>query len=97
MIKFQLQLNNPYNNNWAGANDWFYKNVKLSKYKNFEIQIGNWSELPTFCNLELDTAWDGSDHAGPSFELTILWFYVMFKLYDCRHWDYDNNTWEVDK
>lgn len=34
------------------------------------------------------------DHAGPSIEFTILGLFMNFKIYDNRHWDYDNNDWE---
>ena len=35
------------------------------------------------------------DHAGPGIIIEILGIYFAAKLYDHRHWDWDNNTWVV--
>jgi len=34
-----------------------------------------------------------TDHAGVKFNLTIFGFNISFMIYDCRHWDYENNKW----
>lgn len=35
------------------------------------------------------------DHAGLSFNVEFFGFMFEFNVYDHRHWDYDNNTWQV--
>jgi hypothetical protein len=95
MIFLNFRIQNPFHNDWAKLRDWFWWDRKLTKHKNFEIQLGHFHNLPTLFSFEVDTRWRGHDHAGPSFDLTILWFYVMVKIYDNRHWDYSENKWEV--
>lgn len=36
-----------------------------------------------------------TDHAGVSLWLGLLGFDVGLHFYDTRHWDYENNRWEV--
>lgn len=96
MFNFTLRIANPFSKDWGGTNDWFYHNLKLTTYKNFEIQIGNWTNLINLFEVECDITPSGRNHAGASFNLTILWFYFMVKVYDSRHWDYDNKMWEVE-
>jgi len=31
-----------------------------------------------------------TDHCGFTLDITFLIFYFHFNIYDCRHWDYDN-------
>ena len=35
------------------------------------------------------------DHAGIDFNITILGLEFMYGTYDHRHWDYENDTWEI--
>lgn len=93
MIHFRLQINNPFNKEWARLNDWFFHDYKISKNKNLEIQFGNTTNLVDIADIEFDTKWTGHDHAGASFSLTILWLYLIVKLYDRRHWDKINDGW----
>lgn len=34
-----------------------------------------------------------TDHAGFKFNLTLFGFNLSFIIYDCRHWDDENNNW----
>ena len=36
-----------------------------------------------------------TDHAGVSLWLGLSGFDVGLHFYDTRHWDYENNRWEV--
>jgi len=96
MIHLRLQINNPFNKDCARLNDWFFHDWKLSKNKNLEIQFGNTTNLVDVADIEIDTKWIGQDHAGLTFSLTILWLYLIIKLYDRRHWNYDDKMWEVE-
>jgi hypothetical protein len=35
------------------------------------------------------------DHAGLEIILGLLGWSVEYRFYDSRHWDYENNCWEV--
>ena len=96
MFYISVRISNPLTRGMSLANDWFCRGYKITKNKYFEIQIGHWSGLQEIFDFTLDARFRGRDHAGATFDLTILWFYVMFKLYDRRHWDHDANTWMVD-
>lgn len=74
---------------------WFssYASGRISENKAWEWQTDyfGWN---TLFNLELDLVPTGRDHAGVGFSLTILGFMVEAKIYDSRHWDEENGTWE---
>ena len=36
-----------------------------------------------------------TDHAGFWFNISILGLDFTYRKYDTRHWNYDNDTWEV--
>ena len=95
MIGFHLRISNPFAKNWVITRDVFLRNYRIAKHKNLEIQVSFWSGVDEFFSINLDTHLTGRDHAGPQFDLTILWFYVSVKLYDDRHWDDANERWEV--
>lgn len=66
---------------------------KLQEYERFwyYIQIGFLGDV-----FNINTFWDKkSDHAGWTFDLKILGFSIHLNIYDTRHWDYDNDCWEV--
>jgi len=74
---------------------WFssWTHGKLTENKAWEWQTDyfGWN---TLFSLDLDLIPTGYDHAGIGFSLTILGFMVEAKIYDSRHWDYENGTWE---
>jgi hypothetical protein len=98
MITFNFKISNPWSKSWATTNNFLLTDYRISRYKRLELQVSHWSNLGEIVSIHLDTdglGWSSMhDHAGPSFDLTILWFYVSVKLYDNRHWNYDNNRWE---
>lgn len=69
-------------------------NVIISKYKSFEYQFGgyNFATNP----FEFSIRWTTKcDHAGISFTFSIYkLFWINFKIYDHRHWDYNNNSYK---
>lgn len=68
--------------------------TKITKHKHFEFQF----ESKRFHNnpFELNLRWTlHEDHAGFSFTFSIYkLFWLNISLYDCRHWDYQNNKWQ---
>ena len=73
--------------------NYFYKTKRISKNKTFEIQIAKIEKYYLF-KLDIDLELSGHDHAGPKFELELFGFMIDICLFDIRHWDYENNTWE---
>lgn len=91
MISACLALRNPYKHSpfknyktWSG---------KVSTNKGWEVQFYKYAY--NLVELKLDLAWAGSDHAGPTVELNIFGYTAIIKMYDKRHWDYDNHCWEI--
>ena len=89
MIKFWIALQNPFKcdefkNHWD-------KTIPLTTNKTLELQVShyawNWFEL----NLDLN--WQGSDHAGPKFEVNLFGYTTSIQIYDNRHWDHKAHDW----
>ena len=74
---------------------WFSSHMdrKLLEWKHFEWQT-DYFGWTTLIDFRLDLFPVGCDHASVGFSLTILGFMVDAKIYDSRHWDYDEGTWE---
>ena len=90
MLSLNLHLRNP----WSTEN---FKNLfnwtkLLTKHKALEIELTRYS-YDAF-ELYLNTNFAGCDHAGPCLKIAILGYAGSIKLYDTRHWDYENKRWE---
>lgn len=99
MISCGFKIGNPWhktNNSFGPKRSWFHywKNIKLSKNKNLEIQLDRFG-LNEFFNISLSLEWNGHDHAGPEVCVSIFGYFMEIKIYDKRHWDYETNTWEA--
>lgn len=93
MIKFTFYIRNP----WAKDSrlkNYFHYHKQISENKGFEVQIYR-SNSYNFFKLLLDLSWRGECHAGPSLEIGLWKYNIDIKIYDHRHWDYENGTWEV--
>lgn len=44
-------------------------------------------------DIGLDLRWYGSDHQGPELDINLLGFMFNVKVYDSRHWNYEENRW----
>lgn len=64
----------------------------LSRFKVFEIQFARFGEGSWF-KFRIDWS-KKTDHAGLSFYIDIFHVFLEAKVYDSRHWDYENNRWE---
>jgi hypothetical protein len=74
----------------------FYRHGRVTQNRSWELQLDYWGWGKLF-GLDLGLDWEGSDHAGPEIELTILGFTVHFTMPRNDHWDYDTNTWESEE
>lgn len=73
-------------------NNVFFWHKLLTKNKSIEFQIINNDEI--LFRFQLEIAFKGKDHAGPSLVLGLLGIELNLRIYDHRHWDYKNNSWE---
>jgi len=90
MINIHLAIHNP----WAKENFVsLYEASKLvAKHKAVEFQVMRYA-LTLF---EFSFRWViRDDHAGLTFEFGLLGYSMMFKFYDCRHWDHEKKAWVV--
>lgn len=91
MLKFNCVLHNL----WAKENfdSLWNKSGSFTKNKHWEIELTKYSNY--FLGIRLDACWRGRDHAGFSVELMLLGYCFHVNIYDSRHWDYENNCWEI--
>lgn len=68
---------------WAGSTP--------VKHKFWELQVMKSDDIVAV-DIRLTTR---QDHAGLDIWLGFAGYAVNFKVYDSRHWDYDNKSWEV--
>jgi hypothetical protein len=90
VIYLNFNLRNPFSRS-------YYANIKcwhgetFIKNKFWEVQVikcDNWLRI----EFELSVR---QDHAGMNLELGLFHYEIHFTIYDNRHWDYINNTWET--
>lgn len=94
-MRLTFRLLNPFykTNNDFESKDYFYRHWTLSKNKSAEIQISRFDRFHLI-DCTVDLHWWGDDHAGPALDLNFLGYMFNVKVYDHRHWDYDNHCWE---
>lgn len=93
MISFSFAIQNP----WAKdrkQKDYIVWDKLVSKHRAIDFQISRMS-MYDFFSLNVSTCWQGEDHAGPSLTLEVFGYFLNFKIYDTRHWDYEKGCWEV--
>jgi hypothetical protein len=67
---------------------------KLSQNKALEIQWGRFDESDSHWfsfEMKFDTK---GDHAGFEWHNEVFRWHFRIAVYDCRHWDYDNECWQ---
>lgn len=92
MINFSIAVKNPWSKDRPQKN-YFYREPKLSKNWAMCIQIYK-SSIHNIFSLSVDTAWRGSDHAGPRLDIEVCGYCFDLNFYNTRHWDYDIGTWQ---
>ena len=95
-FKFDISLDGSLAPKIANKPDLFYRHGSFGwwPHKHWEIQIAQWS-IETILSVDIDLRFRGSAHAGPKFCLEILGLMIDLHVYDSRHWDHENNCWEV--
>ena len=92
MIRTTLSVRNPFAKDGRNWLTW-YKHIALSKNKTFEIELGS-ASMYNLLSISLDLSWRGHDHAGPELHVELFGFEARIKIYDNRHWNYHEGTWE---
>lgn len=69
---------------------------KISKHKSLEIQLTLW-ESASFYLFNNELSWSKrGDHAGITMKLEIGRLFFSFQIYDCRHWDWENDCYQKE-
>ena len=95
MLKFSIKIQNPFFYNNRDTQHYYELDVKLTRNKNFEIQISRFNPA-NLVELSVDLEWNGRDHAGPGITFEIFGFFFNAHVYDSRHWNYDEHRWMTD-
>jgi hypothetical protein len=88
MININLSLINPFSDRWDML---WYRHGLVSQYKAWELN-GYRTHYLIELSLRLNIR---GDHAGVNLELGLFGYSIELALYDTRHWDYENNCWEL--
>lgn len=89
MINFSFDIAHPFETKFK--NFWCKSWPTPFKTKFIELELHTIEHLAGW-NFHLSTR---CDHAGLDIQLSLFGVCLHFNFYDNRHWDYDNNTWEV--
>lgn len=89
MIQLTLQIGTPWHRE-------FFKNLgslhgSITRYKHWEIEHTYYSDVLVDVDFRVNSR---MDHGGVSFTVGVLGYGISMRLYDSRHWDYENNCWE---
>ena len=90
MININFGISNPwYKEDFKTI---FYRTGSITKNKQWEIQITRYS----FNIFDFSFDWTHrTDHAGVKLEFSLVGLSLHLQMYDRRHWDYENKTWEA--
>jgi len=67
---------------------------KVSKNKAIELQTDYIKDWCTWFRIEISIT-NRCDHAGVHFWFELMGAYIAFTFYDSRHWNEENNRYEV--
>ena len=88
MITFNFLISNPWSNTW---NLIWGTNGLLTTHKAWELNLYRTDQI---INIEFCLSIN-CDHAGLNTKLGLFGYTLEYTVYDTRHWDYENNTWEI--
>ena len=81
------------------VNPWYKENFKnihcrsglITEHKAWEFQIIKYSYNVATFSFQWTVR---TDHAGLELEIGLFGYSASLKIYDTRHWNYTQNTWE---
>ncbi|GEM_PF-5963057 len=88
MLEFIFRINHWKPSDKVEQKNYVAWDKRLSKNWATELQISR-MPLRSIFELHVDTSWTGGDHAGPRVNLTLLWFFFNFQVYNINHWNWD--------
>lgn len=88
MIYFNIELQNPWSSVWKRIKN--FNGAAPWPHKFWEFEILRTNDL---IKLALDVTVN-QDHAGFRAAVALAGYYIEFNLYDSRHWDEENKTWQ---
>ena len=90
MISFNFSISNP----WAKENFANLWNKSWLPFKNKGVELEfirhSYDIFQVHANITART-----DHAGVSAKLALFGYSIHFSFYDTRHWDSENDQWQV--
>ena len=88
MIYLNLNIHNPWSNRFGNVCN---NTGPITKNKTWEIEI-----LKTESLFRSEFQYTiMQDHAGIGIAIGLLGWELHIRVYDNRHWDYENKCWEV--
>jgi hypothetical protein len=89
MISFNFNLRNPWGDRFS--NLWWRSFKTPFKNKFIELEVYKDSSI-----LSVNFNWSiGQSHAGLDIEAGLFGYCLHFNFYDCRHWDYEKDCYEI--
>ena len=92
MIRTSISIDNPWfkekNNEFL---DIHTVEKQLTENKYYCFQVSKYNDV--LLKLLVDSRWRNRDHGGVELEFTLLGYTSNMKLYDRRHWNYDEGRW----
>lgn len=93
MISFSLIIRNPWHNEVKNPwRDLYQKAWPLFEHKTLEVGVFNYTY--NLFELSIGLNFRGSDHAGPTFNLSLFGWEFYIGLPDSRHWNYKDGDWD---
>ena len=89
IVNIRIELKNPFDT-WDYFNNLGCVSGQLFKHTAWELEHSYYSPMLFDC----DVRWThGQDHAGIGIEVGVLGYGISFRMYDTRHWDYEQNAY----
>lgn len=93
-INFNIQMDRYFVNDFDSL---FLKQFRISRFKFFVLELLRYTDEKCIFELELGADLIGRDHARPKMSLYFWKYMFSMYVYDCRHWDFENNCWCSDE
>jgi hypothetical protein len=91
MININFEINNPWHIETSSVP--FTKSRKILKNKVWEIEILEYTDI--LFKFQLSYSVRGIDHPGLRLSFGLVNIEFNFRVYDTRHWDYENDCFEI--
>ena len=90
MFRLLLSVQNPWSNETV---KYIRKNHGDTGIAHKFLEVELFRDGINLIGLDVDLRFSGFDHAGPRAELSLFGYTLAIRIYDRRHWDFDNTRW----